>query len=71
MKKLKAELKRLRQELIMKPATKGQPESGEGFTEEMRQALKMLSGDQRKTLEELEQAGCNRAFLEKKIRACI
>lgn len=50
MKKLKAEIKRLRQELIMKPSQKSKKsdeqesdELEEGFTEEEKQAIRMLS----------------------------
>jgi uncharacterized protein YbcC (UPF0753/DUF2309 family) len=50
MKKLKAEIKRLRQELIMKPSgksKKGQDDDSEdledGFTEEEKQAIRNLS----------------------------
>ena len=42
-----------------------------GFSEEEKQAIKMLSQEQRKMLSELEQAGCNREYIKKKIRACI
>jgi hypothetical protein len=77
MKKVKAENKRLRQELIMKPATKskkGQDDDGDletGFTDEEKQAIRMLSQEQRKMLGELEQAGCSREYLKKKIRSMI
>jgi len=75
MKKQKAEIRRLRQELVSKPASKGrkteEDDLEEGFSEEEKQAIKVLSSEQRKMLAELEQAGCNRDFLKKKIRACI
>jgi|TARA_B110000285_G_scaffold234771_1_gene312940 hypothetical protein len=80
MKKLKAEIKRLRQELIMKPSSKSKKGMGdenesedleEGFSEEEKQAIRMLSQDQRKMLSELEQSGANREYIKKKIRACI
>lgn len=78
MKKLKAEIKRLRQELIMKPSAKsrGAAENDsedleEGFSEEEKQAIRMLSQEQRKMLSELEQSGANREYIKKKIRACI
>jgi hypothetical protein len=61
MKKLKAEIKRLRQELIMKPSAKakGAAENDsedleEGFSEEEKQAIRLLSQEQRKMLSELE-----------------
>lgn len=61
MKKLKAEIKRLRQELIMKPAVKSRgaaehdsEDLEEGFSEEEKQAIRMLSQEQRKMLSELE-----------------
>ena len=77
--KLKSEIKRLRQELILKPAKtkRGQQEENEsddfeeGFSEEEKQAIRMLSQDQRKMLSELEQSGANREYIKKKIRACI
>lgn len=69
-KKLKAEIKRLRQELILKPSQKKNPDE-EDFTEEEKQALKMLNAEQRKFLTELEQAGCNKEYLKKKIRQMI
>ena len=75
MKKLKAEVKRLRQELIMKPAKKKQNSDSddleEGFTEEERQAVRLLSNEQRKMLGELEQAGVNKEYIKKKIKACV
>lgn len=80
MKKLKAEIKRLRQELIMKPSSKSKKgmdneneseDLEEGFSEEEKQAIRMLSQDQRKMLSELEQSGANREYIKKKIRACI
>ena len=43
----------------------------EGFTEEEKQAIRMLSQDQKKMLSELEQSGANRDYVRKKIRACI
>ena len=42
-----------------------------GFNEDEKQAIRMLSSEQRKMLSELEQAGCNREYIKKKIRACI
>ena len=63
MKKLKSEIKRLRQELIMKPSGKSKKgmadeneseDLEEGFTEEEKQAIRMLSQEQRKMLSELE-----------------
>ena len=76
MKKLKAEVKRLRQELIMKPSkSKKQNDDSEdleeGFTEEERQAVRLLSNEQKKMLGELEQAGVNKEFIKKKIKACV
>jgi len=77
MKKLKSEIKRLRQELILKPAVKSKKSEDEsdslevGFSEEEKQAIKLLSVEQRKMLSELEQAGCNKEYIKKKIRACI
>jgi len=75
MKKLKSEIKRLRQELILKPTSKKKNDEEEGldtgFSEEEKQAIRMLSQEQRKMLSELEQAGCNREYIKKKIRACI
>ena len=62
MKKLKSEIKRLRQELIMKPSgklKKGMADENEsedleeGFTEEEKQAIRMLSQEQKKMLSEL------------------
>ena len=60
MKKLKSEIKRLRQELIMKPSTKNKKNDDEsedleeGFADEEKQAIRMLSQEQRKMLSELE-----------------
>ena len=59
MKKLKSEVKRLRQELIMKPNPKSRKQDDddgleEGFSEEEKHAIKMLSTEQRKVLSELE-----------------
>ena len=63
MKKLKSEIKRLRQELIMKPSGKSKKGMGEdnesedleeGFTEEEKQAIRLLSQEQKKMLSELQ-----------------
>ena len=43
----------------------------EGFTDEEKQAIRMLSHEQKKMLGELEQAGANKEFIKKKIKACI
>lgn len=73
MKKLKSEIKRLRQELILKPNAKKKDDDDfeNQFSEEEKQAIKMLTADQRKLLNELDQAGCNREFIKKKIRYMI
>ena len=81
MKKLKAEIKRLRQELIMKPSVKSKKEVAEdndtsedleeGFTEEEKQLIRQLTTEQKRMLTELEQSGANREYVKKKIRACI
>ena len=74
MKKLKSEIKRLRQEIILKPNPKKKSDDEDfesGFTEEEKQAIKMLNQDQRKFLNELDQAGCNREYIKKKIRQMI
>jgi hypothetical protein len=60
----------------MKPAVKGKQadesdDLEEGFSEEQKQAIRMLSQDQRKMLSELEQSGANREYVKKKIIACI
>ena len=51
MKKLKSEIKRLRQELILKPNPKKRNEDDvEGFTDEEQRAVRMLTSEQRKCL---------------------
>ena len=75
MKKLKSEIKRLRQEIIMKPSSKQGPDDDadleEGFSEVEKTAIRQLSQEQRKMLSELEQSGANKEYVRKKIRACI
>lgn len=41
------------------------------FTEEEKQAIKLLNQEQRKMLGELEAAGCNREFIKQKIKAFV
>ena len=76
MKKLKSEIKRLRQELIMKPA--GGPAApnwdlgqDDSFTEEQKQQIRQLPQEQKKLLQELEQSGANKEYVKSKILACI
>jgi hypothetical protein len=56
--------------LILKPAPnkKKDDEMEATFTEEEQQAFKMLSPEQKKFLNELDQAGCSKDYLKKKIR---
>lgn len=70
MKKLKSEVKRLRQELVMKPKKRGGDED-ESFTDEEQQALQMISHEQRKVLIELDQAGCSRDYIKRKLAEFI
>jgi alpha-tubulin suppressor-like RCC1 family protein len=72
-KKLKGELKRLRQELILKGSSKrkGVVEAEDfdsedsDLDEEERLALRQLSTEQRKFLAELEQSGASKSFVKK------
>ena len=62
---LKGQIKRLRQELILKGPSKKKTdqeydsEEDGGFDEEEKAALRMLNPEQRKMIVELEQAGAN------------
>lgn len=71
-KKLKSEIKRLRQELILNPKKKtaelDEEESVEGLNEEEQAALKLLQPEQRKIFAELEQAGANSQYLKRKLK---
>ena len=77
-KKLKGEIKRLRQEIILKGTSRKKQhnllDDSEDFSddsnldEEERAALRMLAPDQRKLLAELDQAGANKQYIKKKIR---
>ncbi len=79
MKKLKGEIKRLRQELIMKGTGNRRGKSPENdmlsddseLDEEEKAAVRMLSPEVRKVIAELEQAGANKAYIKKKIRQSI
>ncbi len=81
MKKLKGEIKRLRQELIMKGTSNnrrgGKIEETDGLSddseldEEERAAVRMMSPDVRKVIAELEQAGANKSYIKKKIRQSL
>jgi len=76
--KLKAEIKRLRIDLVSQGPSKknknqimddSDGESDEsGFGDEYKAALKMLSNEQRKTIADLEQSGANKKYLIKKIK---
>lgn len=72
-KKLKGEIKRLRQDLILKGSSKRRDDDDylsddSGLDEEERAALRMLSHEQRKMLAELEQAGANKSYIKRKIK---
>ena len=77
--KLKGEIKRLRQELILKGPSKRRAgntdydseddSAGEGILDEQeRAAMRILSPDQRKIFVELEQAGANPQYLKRKLK---
>ena len=77
--KLKGEIKRLRQELILKGPSKRKTKeadydseddsAGEAILdEEERAALRLLAPDQRKIFAELEQAGANPQYLKRKLK---
>ena len=75
-KKLKGEIKRLRQELILKGTGKKKDEDDylsddTGLDEEEKAALRMLSPEQRKMLQELEQAGANKSYIKRKIKSSL
>jgi hypothetical protein len=73
-KKLKGEIKRLRQELILKGTSKKRGNDDDYLSddselnEEEKAALRMLSPEQRKMLAELEQAGANKSYIKRKIK---
>ena len=82
--KLKGEIKRLRQELILKGPSKRKQHrdqadydseddsQNEGILdEEERAALRLLSPDQRKIFAELEQAGANPSYLKRKLKQAL
>lgn len=75
LKKLKGEVKRLRQELIMNPKKKhhAQEDSDEheGLDDDEKAALRMLSDEQRKIFIELEEAGANPKYLKRKLRQAL
>ena len=82
-KKLKGEIKRLRQELILKGPSKRQAAAdydseddseGDaigGLNAEEQAALRMLSPDQRKIFVELENAGANPQYLKRKLKQAL
>lgn len=78
-KKLKGEIKRLRQELIMKGSNNKRGKSpidqmddmlsdDSDLDEEERAALRMLPAEVRSMISELQQAGANKSYIKKKIR---
>ena len=72
MKKLKAEIKRLRQDLIMKPSTKDNMEDfDQEFTDQQKQALRMLPSEQQRALQELRDSGANREYIKQRFLASI
>ncbi len=75
MKKLKGEVKRLRQELIMNPKKNRQQQSDDddegGLDDDEKEALRMLSDEQRKIFIELEEAGANPKYLKRKLRQAL
>ncbi len=70
---LKGQIKRLRQELILKGPSKKQEDQEEegGLDEEEKAALRMLSAEQRKIFVELEQAGANPQYLKRKLKQAL
>ena len=78
---MKGEIKRLRQELILKGPSKKKKNQeydseedsdyGSGLDEEEKAALRMLSPDQRKMFVELEQAGANPQYLKRKLKQAL
>ncbi len=64
---MKGEIKRLRQELILNPKKK-QESSDDELDEDEKNALRMLSDEQRKIFIELEDAGANPKYLKRKLR---
>ena len=71
-KKLKGEIKRLRQELILKGSRKKDEDEyltdDSAIEEEEKAAIRLLPQDQRKMLAELEAAGANRQYIKKRIQ---
>ncbi len=82
-KKLKGEIKRLRQDLILKGSSGKRGNSGvrggeddnqsddSDLGEVEEQALRMMQPDARKYFMELEQAGCKKSYIKKKIRQFV
>lgn len=72
---MKMEIKKLRQELIMKPS--GGASSNwdlghyDSFTDEQKLQIRQLPQEQKKILQELEQSGANKDYVKSKILACI
>ena len=73
-KKLKGEIKRLRQELILKGTSRRKGNDDDGVSdnsdldEEEKAALRMLSPEQRKIIAELEQAGASKSYRIRKMQ---
>lgn len=79
-KKLRGEIKRLRQEIILKGSSRRKnqmmDESEErsddsGFDEEIKASMKLLTPEQRQLLAELERSGANKEYIIKKIKQWI
>ena len=75
-KKLKGEIKRLRQDLILKGSSRKKDEEeyfsdDSALDEEEKAAVRMLPADQKKALAELEQAGANRQYIKKRIQQAL
>ena len=78
--RLKGEIKRLRQDLILKGPSKrksthndydSEDEEGNPFDEEERAAIRLLSPDQRKMFVELTEAGANPQYLKRKLKQAL
>lgn len=72
-KKLKGEVKRLRQELIMNPKKRHEvsDDDHDQLDDDEKAALRMLSDEQRKIFIELEEAGANPKYLKRKLRMAL
>lgn len=67
---MKGEIKRLRQELILNPKKKHESSDDE-LDEDEKNALRLLSDEQRKIFIELEEAGANPKYLKRKLRQAL